>query len=46
MICHTVNRGVKPTGGVGEWVRVDFAKGGLIAYQIPAHGLDAELALE
>lgn len=46
MICHTVNRGVEPTGGVGERVRVDFAKGGLIAYQIPAHGLDVELALE
>ena len=44
--CHTTNRGVGPVGSVGEPVRVDFAKGGLIAYQIPAHGLDVELALE
>ena len=46
MTCHTANRGAGPVGSVGEQVRVDFAKGGLIAYQIPAHGLDVELALE
>jgi len=43
---HTTNRGVEPVSSVGERVRVDFAEGGLIAYQVPAHGLDVELALE
>jgi len=46
VIGHTVNQGAEPVGGVGERVKVDFVKGGLIAYQIPAHGLDVELALE
>lgn len=46
MICHTTNRGTGPVMSEGELVRVDFASGGLIAYQIPAHGLDVELALE
>jgi len=46
MMAHTTNRGAEPVGSAGERVRIDFAKGGLIAYQIPAHGLDVELALE
>jgi putative spermidine/putrescine transport system ATP-binding protein len=46
MIAHTINQGAEPVGNVGERVSVDFVKDGLIAYQIPAHGLDVELALE
>jgi putative spermidine/putrescine transport system ATP-binding protein len=46
MIAHTINQGAEPVGNVGERVTVDFVKDGLIAYQIPAHGLDVELALE
>jgi putative spermidine/putrescine transport system ATP-binding protein len=46
MIAHTINQGTEPVGNVGERVNVDFVKDALIAYQIPAHGLDVELALE
>jgi ABC-type Fe3+/spermidine/putrescine transport system ATPase subunit len=46
MIAHTINEGGEPVGNAGERVSVDFVKDGLIAYQIPAHGLDVELALE
>jgi putative spermidine/putrescine transport system ATP-binding protein len=46
LIAHTTNRGAEHVGNVGERVCVDFVKDGLIAYQIPAHGLDVELALE
>jgi len=46
LIAQTVNRGGQPLVSVGEHVQVDFTEGGLRAYQIPAHGLDVELALE
>jgi len=46
MIAQTTNQGTERVGNVGERVGIDFVKGGLIAYQIPAHGLDVELALE
>lgn len=46
MIAKIPNQGVEPVEGVGDRVRIDFANGGLIPYQIPAHGLDVELALE
>jgi ABC-type Fe3+/spermidine/putrescine transport system ATPase subunit len=46
VIAQTTSQGAEPVGNVGERVRVDFVKDGPIAYQIPAHGLDVELALE
>jgi ABC-type Fe3+/spermidine/putrescine transport system ATPase subunit len=46
VIAEVPNEGLEPMRGVGDRVRVDFAEGGLIAYQFPAHGLDVELALE
>jgi putative spermidine/putrescine transport system ATP-binding protein len=46
MIAHAINEGAEPVRNIGERVSVDFVKDGLIAYQIPAHGLDVELALE
>ena len=46
LIAHTTNQGAEHVGNVGERICVDFVKDGLIAYQIPAHGLDVELALE
>jgi putative spermidine/putrescine transport system ATP-binding protein len=46
VIAHTVNQGTQPLAGVGERVQIVFAEGGLRAYQIPAHGLEVELALE
>jgi len=46
MIAQTINQATVTAGNLGERVSVDFVKDGLIAYQIPAHGLDVELALE
>jgi ABC-type Fe3+/spermidine/putrescine transport system ATPase subunit len=46
VIAQTTSQGAESVGNVGERVRVDFVKDGPIAYQIPAHGLDVELALE
>lgn len=46
IIAQMPNEGLEPAKGVGDRVRVDFAKGGLIPYQFPAQGLDVELALE
>jgi len=46
MIAKTINQATEIAGNVGERVSIDFVKDGLIAYQIPAHGLDVELALE
>jgi putative spermidine/putrescine transport system ATP-binding protein len=46
MVAQIPNQGLQPVAGVGDRVRIDFAKGGLIPYQFPAHGLDVELALE
>jgi putative spermidine/putrescine transport system ATP-binding protein len=46
MIARTINQEAEPVENVGERVSVDFVKDGLIAYQVPAHGLDVELALE
>jgi ABC-type Fe3+/spermidine/putrescine transport system ATPase subunit len=46
LVAQTTSQGAEPVGNIGERVRVDFVKDGPIAYQIPAHGLDVELALE
>jgi len=46
VIAQTTNQGAQSVGNIGERVRVNFVKDGPIAYQIPAHGLDVELALE
>jgi len=46
VIAQTTSQGAESVGNVGERIRVDFVKDGPIAYQIPAHGLDVELALE
>jgi len=46
IVARIPNQGLQPVAGVGDRVRIDFAKGGLIPYQFPAHGLDVELALE
>lgn len=46
IVSQMPNQGLQPVKSVGERVRVDFVKGGLIPYQFPAHGLDVELALE
>ena len=46
VIAQATNQGVEVAGNVGERVKVDFIEGGPIAYQIPTHGLDVELALE
>ena len=46
VIAQTTSQGAQFVGNVGERVRVNFVKDGPIAYQIPAHGLDVELALE
>lgn len=46
VIAQTTSQGAEPVGNIGERVRVDFVKDGPIAYQIPAYGLDVELALE
>jgi ABC-type Fe3+/spermidine/putrescine transport system ATPase subunit len=46
VIAQTTSQGAESVGNVGERVKVDFVKDGPIAYQIPAHGLDVELALE
>jgi putative spermidine/putrescine transport system ATP-binding protein len=46
VIAQTTSQGAESVGNVGEQVKVDFVKDGPIAYQIPAHGLDVELALE
>ena len=46
VIAQTTSQGAESVRNVGERVRVDFVKDGPIAYQIPAHGLDVELALE
>ena len=46
VIAQTTSQEAESVGNVGERVRVNFVKDGPIAYQIPAHGLDVELALE
>ena len=46
VIAQTTSQGAQCVGNIGERVRVNFVKAGPIAYQIPAHGLDVELALE
>jgi len=46
IVAQIPNQGLQPLAAVGARVRIDFAKGGLIPYQFPAHGLDVELALE
>jgi hypothetical protein len=46
LIAQTTSQGGESVGNVGERVRVNFVKDGPIAYEIPPHGLDAELALE
>jgi ABC-type Fe3+/spermidine/putrescine transport system ATPase subunit len=46
LIAQTTSQGGESGGNIGERVRVSFVKDGPIAYQIPAHGLDVELALE
>ena len=46
LIASTVNIGDQAPVSIGERVHLDFTKDSLRAYQIPAHGLDAELALE
>jgi hypothetical protein len=46
VVANAVNRGNQPLVCVGEHVQIDFVEGGLRTYQIPAQGLDAELALE
>ena len=46
VIAQTTSQGAQFVGNIGERVRVNFVKDGPIAYQIPAHVLDVELALE
>ena len=46
VIAQTTSQEAESVGNVGERVRVNFVKDSPIAYQIPAHGLDVELALE
>ena len=46
MIAQMPNQGLQPVEGVGDRVRIDFVKEGLIPYEFPVQGLDAELALE
>ena len=46
MVAQIPNQGVQTLKGVGERVRIHFAPGGILPYQFPAQGLDAELALE
>jgi ABC-type Fe3+/spermidine/putrescine transport system ATPase subunit len=46
VIANTVNRGNEPLVSIGQHVQVGFSEGSLRAYQIPAQGLDVELALE
>jgi ABC-type Fe3+/spermidine/putrescine transport system ATPase subunit len=46
VIAQATNQGAEVAKNVGERVKVDFLEGSPIAYQIPAHGLDVELALE
>jgi ABC-type Fe3+/spermidine/putrescine transport system ATPase subunit len=46
VIAQANSQEAESVGDLRERVRVTFVKDGPIAYQIPAHGLDVELALE
>lgn len=46
LISQMPNLGILPVKGIGERVKIGFVPEGLIPYQFPVQGLDAELALE
>jgi putative spermidine/putrescine transport system ATP-binding protein len=46
MVAQFPNVGPQPVNRAGQRVRVAFAPNSILAYQMPVHGLDVELALE